>query len=46
MQKVLSISSEGAGRRRRAGTANPENNVERGVEVDTSRAEGVDFVSF
>ena len=45
MQKVLSISSEGARRRRRrAGIANPENNAERGTEVDASHAEVVDVV--
>ena len=46
MQKVLSISSERAGRRRRAGLANPENDAERGMEVDASHAEGVDVVPF
>jgi hypothetical protein len=53
LQKVLSISFEGAGgggrsrrRRRRAGIANPENDVERGMEVDASHAEGVDVVPF
>ena len=53
MQKVLSISSEGAGRRRRrrrrrkrAGIENPENDAERGMEVDASHAEGVDAVPF
>jgi len=53
LQKVLSISSEGAGRRRRrrrrrkrAGIENPENDAERGMEVDASHAEGVDAVPF
>jgi hypothetical protein len=56
LQKALSISSEGAGRRirrrrrrkrrKRAGIENPENDAERGMEVDASHAEGVDAVPF